>query len=95
MAKKIRAMDAFLNGTLFIRVKTKEKIENFLENVQNEDGLMTDQIPEEYRNDFGKNIYNSQYYLTYYKKQHAVKCMCGEFFEKVYNITGKVPVIEI
>lgn len=90
---KVRTIDAFIDGRCFARVKTGEGIENLMKQILAEDPEAVDKIAEEYRRDFGKNIENSTYYLTYYKKQHALKAMCSAFYEKIYNSGARSPYV--
>lgn len=93
MAKKIRTIDAFMEGRCFAKVKTTAGIKNLMNQLLTEDPEATDKIAEEYRKDFTAHRNSSAYYLTYYKKQHALKVMCSEFFEKIYNSGARSPYI--
>ena len=93
MAKKIRTIDAFIDGKCFARVKTNKGVNNLLAQIEAEDSEATDKIAEEYRQDFERNWNSPVYYLMYYKKQHALKAMCSEFFERIYNSGTRSPYI--
>lgn len=90
---KVRTIDAFMDGRCFARVKTGEGIKNLMAQLLAEDPEATDKIADEYRKDFKAHHNSPVYYLTYYKKQHALKAMCSEFFEKVYNAGIRSPYI--
>ncbi len=93
MAKKIRTIDAFIDGRCFAKVKTAAGIKNLMEQLLVEDPEASDKIADEYRKDFTAHRNSSAYYLMYYKKQHALKAMCSEFFEKIYNSGVRSPYI--
>lgn len=93
MAKKIRTIDAFIDGRCFAKVKTTAGIKSLMEQLLAEDSEATDKIADEYRRDFTAHRNSSAYYLMYYKKQHALKAMCSEFFEKIYNSGARSPYI--
>ena len=90
---KIRTIDAFMDGKCFARVKTTKGVENLMNQIVAEDPEATDKIADEYRKDFNKHNISSAYYLTYYKKQHALKAMCSEYFDKIYNSGARSPYI--
>ena len=90
---KIRTIDAFMDGKCFAKVKTGTGIKNLMNQILVEDPEASDKIAEEYRKDFSRNQLSSAYYLTYYKKQHALKAMCSEFFERIYNSGARSPYI--
>lgn len=90
---KIRTIDAFMDGKCFAKVKTGKGINDLMKQLVAEDTEAMDKIADEYRKDFGKNYLSSAYYLTYYKKQHALKAMCGEFFDRIYNSGARSPYI--
>lgn len=93
MAKKIRTIDAFIDGKCFAKVKTLKGVDDLLKQVVAEDNEAMDKIADEYKKDFIKKEKSSNYYLMYYKKQHALKAMCSEFFEKIYNSGIRSPYI--
>ena len=90
---KIRTIDAFIEGKCFAKVKTNKGVSELLKQITAEDSEASDKIAEEYREDFEKNWNSPVYYLMYYKKQHALKAMCSEFFEKIYNSGVRSPYI--
>ena len=90
---KIRTIDAFMDGRCFARVKTGKGVGELMKQILAEDSEATDKIADEYRQDFNKHNISSNYYLIYYKKQHALKAMCSEFFEKIYNSGARSPYI--
>ena len=90
---KVRAIDAFIEGKCFARVKTNKGVNELLNQIIAEDCEATDKIADEYRKDFERNYNSPVYYLMYYKKQHALKAMCSEFFEKIYNSGVRSPYV--
>ena len=90
---KIRTIDAFIDGKCFAKVKTGKGIKDLMNQILAEDPEASDKIAEEYRQDFNKHYISSDYYLMYYKKQHALKAMCSEFFEKIYNSGARSPYV--
>lgn len=90
---KIRTIDAFIDGKCFARAKTNKGVSELLKQVVAEDPEASDKIAEEYRKDFERNWNSPVYYLMYYKKQHALKAMCSEFFERIYNSGVRSPYI--
>ena len=90
---KIRTIDAFIDGKCFAKVKTTKGVDSLFEQILKEDSEAFNKIAEEYRADFSKHRISSEYYLMYYKKQHALKAMCGEFFEKIYNSGARSPYV--
>lgn len=90
---KVRTIDAFIDGKCFAKVKTLKGVDNLLKQVATEDNEAMDKIAKEYKDDFIKKSKSSDYYLMYYKKQHALKAMCSEFFEKIYNSGVRSPYI--
>ena len=93
MAKKIRTIDAFIDGKCFAKVKTLKGVDDLFKQISNEDSEAMNKIADEYKKDFIKHDNSSVYYLTYYKKQHALKAMCSEFFERIYNSGIRSPYI--
>lgn len=85
MAKEIRTIDAFMDGKIFAVVATKKGVDELFDLILKEDEEAMDRIPQEYRNDFENKMFSNAYYLTYYKKQHALKAMTEEFFNSVYT----------
>lgn len=90
---KVRTIDAFMDGRCFARVKTLKGVENLLNQILVEDPEAMDKIADEYKSDFETNYLFSAYYLTYYKKQHALKAMGSVFFDKIYNSGAKSPYV--
>ena len=90
---KVRTIDAFIDGKCFAKVKTLKGVDNLFKQVAAEDVEAMDKIAEEYKKDFIKKSKSADYYLMYYKKQHALKAMCSEFFEKIYNSGVRSPYI--
>ena len=90
---KIRTIDAFIDGKCFAKVKTGKGVNDLMNQITAEDSEAANKIAEEYKRDFGKNLLSPAYYLMYYKKQHALKAMCSEFFDKIYNSGVRSPYI--
>ena len=90
---KVRTIDAFIDGKCFAKVKTLKGADNLFKQVAAEDVEAMDKIAEEYKKDFIKKSKSADYYLMYYKKQHALKAMCSEFFEKIYNSGVRSPYV--
>lgn len=90
---KVRTIDAFMDGKCFAKVKTSKGVNELMKQIIAEDPEAADKIAEEYKKDFEKNNLSPAYYLTYYKKQHAFKAMCSEFFNKIYNSGIRSPYI--
>ena len=90
---KIRTIDAFIDGKCFAKVKTLQGVDNLFKQIINEDSEAMNKIADEYKKDFIKHRNSSDYYLMYYKKQHALKAMCSEFFEKIYNSGARSPYV--
>lgn len=90
---KIRTIDAFIDGKCFAKVRTLKGVDELLKQIMSEDSEASDKIAEEYKRDFIKHNNSSEYYLMYYKKQHALKAMCSEFFEKIYNSGARSPYV--
>lgn len=90
---KVRTIDAFIDGKCFAKVKTLKGVDNLFKQVAAEDVEAMDKIAEEYKKDFIKKSKSADYYLMYYKKQHALKAMCSEFFEKIYNSGVRSPYV--
>lgn len=90
---KIRTIDAFIDGKCFAKVKTGKGVGDLFNQISAIDSEASDKIADEYRKDFNKHYISSDYYLMYYKKQHALKAMCSEFFEKIYNSGARSPYI--
>ncbi len=90
---KVRTIDAFIDGKCFARVKSLKGVDDLLKQISIEDPDAMDKIADEYKKDFIKHNISSNYYLMYYKKQHALKAMCAEFFDKIYNSGIRSPYI--
>lgn len=90
---KVRTIDAFMDGRCFARVKTAKGVSELMKQIESKDFDATDRIDSTYKKDFGHNILASNYYLTYYKKQHALKAMTEEFFNKIYNSDTRSPYV--
>ena len=90
---KVRTIDAFIDGKCFAKVKTLKGVDNLFKQIAAEDVEAMDKIAEEYKKDFIKKSKSADYYLMYYKKQHALKAMCSEFFEKIYNSGVRSPYV--
>lgn len=90
---KVRTIDAFMNGKIFIKAVTPKANVELMKQLVEEDCEAVDKCDKDYVADFGKNMYNPAYYFTYYKKQHALKVMCEDFFNKIYNTGVKPPYI--
>lgn len=85
MAKEIRTIDAFMDGKIFAIVNTASGVDELFGLILKEDEEAVDKIAPEYRKDFEDKNFANAYYLTYYKKQHALKAMTEEFFNAVFT----------
>lgn len=90
---KVRTIDAFIDGKCFAKVKTLKGVENLFKQISLKDPDACDKIDKSYKKDFLENQISSGYYLTYYKKQHALKAMTVEFFDKIYNSDTRSPYV--
>lgn len=90
---KVRTIDAFIDGKCFAKVKTVKGVSELMKQIMAKDFDATDKIDKGYKNDFEHNTLASGYYLMYYKKQHALKAMTDEFFNKIYNSDTRSPYV--
>ncbi len=76
--------NSFVDGRLFVAVKTRIGFSKFEEFIGEFDGDIMFEIPKQFKNDFGVNAKNEAYYLAYCKSTKTVKCCDGEFFEYAF-----------